>query len=133
MGGSANSMKDNKCKEQKIELPPPSPALQRDDKSQWMEWGVTVPRQVSDEEKRELQDLLSLDTIRVSLEAVDAANLTVIVKQSPIGDYTQLYDTCVKALFHLEKRVGTLLAIEGLPRARWEGRFIVARRFGALE
>src|SRR5262245_1745985 len=78
-GDSANSMKENRRKGQKIKLSPPSPELQSDEKSQWMEWGVRVPRQVSDEEKQQLQELLSLDTIHVSFEAVDAANLTLIV------------------------------------------------------
>jgi hypothetical protein len=55
------------------------------------------------------------------------------VRQLPQGDYTDLYDASLGALFQIERIVGSLVLIEGLPRDRWNKQFMFARRFGALE
>jgi len=43
-------MTDKKYKKEEIKLAPPSPKLQRDGLSQWMEWSVLVPREPSKDE-----------------------------------------------------------------------------------
>jgi len=59
--------------------------------------------------------------------------MRVTVRQSPIGEYTQLYEACIRALFRLEQLTGTLLSIENIARPRWETQFILTQRFGGLD
>src|SRR5258708_37363544 len=110
MGNSVTSMSD-KYKEEKIELPPPSPTLQQDSISQWMEWRTTVQRQPTEEELKELARSLVKTEIAVSFSLLDSNKMRIIVRQSPIGDYTLLYEASIRALFRLEQLTGTLLSI----------------------
>ena len=117
---------------QEIEMPPPSPTLQKDDASQWMTWIATVQRHLNSEEIQHLQQSVSTGNIVLSVDLLDDANVKLTVKQTPIGDYTELYQACFKALHRLEQCTGTLTAIEGIPRPKWEIQFVLAQRFGDL-
>jgi hypothetical protein len=98
-----------------------------------MEWHAETPREVTPKETHQLEDLLSQGGIRVSFRMAAGNHIEVKVKQTPIGNYTELYDASLRALFYLEKQTGNLIAIEGYPRSKWDIQFIFARRFGALE
>jgi hypothetical protein len=126
-------MTTDKYQAEEIRVAPPAPPLQKDDVSQWMEWKITVPRQPSDVEMQQLGNLLSTDGIRVSFKNANPGRVKLSVRQSPIGDYTELYLTSLRAILELERCVGELLAIEDVPRPRWNVNFLTARQFGPLE
>jgi hypothetical protein len=116
-----------------IKLAPPSPKLMTDGVSQWLRWQVDMPRDISSSEITELTDSLSRPGISTFFRTQSNRRLEVEVMQSPIGDYTELYDASLRAIFRLEKRVGALIAIEGRPRPDWNIQFVFANRFGALD
>lgn len=133
MGDSASPMNDDQYKEEKIELPPPSPKLQTDGVSQWMDWSVTVQRPTSPQEIERLEHSLARKGIATHFSGVGSTNMSVEVKQSPIGDYTDLYEASIRALYRLEQLTGTLASIEDIPRPKWELQFVMTQRFGGLD
>lgn len=132
MGDSTGSMSQDIHKGQQIEMPPPSPKLQKDNTSQWMVWRAAAQREPKAEELRHLEQSVSTGNIVLSVELLDDANVKLTVKQTPIGDYTELYEACFRALHRLEQCTGTLTAIEGIPRPKWEMQFLLVQRFGGL-
>jgi len=126
-------MNDDQYKEETIELPPPSPKLQTDGASQWMEWRAVVQRPPSPQEIERLEHSLARKGIHTHFSGDDSTSMRVEVKQSPIGDYTELYEASIRALYRLEQLTGTLVSIEATPRPKWELQFVITRRFGGLE
>jgi len=100
-----------------------------------MEWNATASRMPSPKQLAELAEALRRPGIVVSYAAMaePCGSVKLVVKQAPAGEYTELYDACLKALFELEKIVGGLETIQGAPRSEWERQFMFARRFGAIE
>ena len=126
-------MTEGNYKEEKIELAPPSPKLQQDAVSQWMEWRVAVPRQPNEGELQQLKQSLARKNISTIFSVEDSANMKIMVRQEPAGDYTELYYACMRALHRLEQVTGKLVSIEGIARPKWETQFVLAQRFGALQ
>ncbi len=126
-------MSKNETKEERVELPPQSPKLEKDAVSQWMEWRVAVPRQPRKEELQQLEQSLVRGDISTTFSVVDSANMKVKVRQKPVGNYTELYEACIRALFRLEQVTGKLLSIEGIARPKWETQFVLTQRFGGLQ
>ena len=132
MGTGSDSMSDAN-QSGAIEMPPRVPEVQNDGVSQWMEWHADMPREITPKETQGLEGFLSREEICVSFSVSTGNHINVNVKQTPAGDYTELYDASLRSLFYLEKQVGELITIEGYPRSKWKIQFIFARRFGALE
>lgn len=93
---------------------------------------MAVQRQPNEEDLRRLERALTKKGITVHFLPVDSTNMRVTVKQAPIGDYTELYEACIRALFRLEQLTGTLVNIEGIPRPKCL-QFVLIQRFGGLE
>jgi hypothetical protein len=132
MGDSFNSMSDRETNGL-IEMPPRAPEVESDSTSHWMKWHAEVPTKVTALGVQQLQSFLSQGLISVRFRLADRNHIEVEVKQTPIGGYTELYDASLRALFYLEKWVGTLISIEGYPRSQWNTQFIFAKRFGAFD
>jgi hypothetical protein len=112
---------------------PRVPKARDEGNSRRMEWKATLARPILAAERDELAALLVQSRCQISVEYVTPRRVIIEVVQSPIGDYTELYDASLRSLYLLEKTVGTLLSIEGQSREKWDKQFMFARRFGALE
>ena len=137
MGDSSDQMNDeghaNKKSNETIREGPTAPELQRDGNSQWMEWKIVVSSTPKQSELDQLAAAVGRTGMEVAYSIGKQFEIQLNVRQTPAADYTELYDACLNAIVELEKYTGSLQAIQGLPRSRWERQFIFARRFGALE
>jgi hypothetical protein len=124
---------NNQNKSDLIELPPRIPEVQADGVSHWMDWQADMPRPITPAEAKELETFLSKNGISVCFFVGEGNHINIRIKQTPVVDYTQLYDASLRALFYLEKQIGNLVTIEGYPRSKWDIQFVFAKRFGALE
>ena len=127
-------MKNSRQKSsQRIETPPTAPTVEQDDTSCWMDWRLKLPRGLGPEEVPMLTASLEKPGFQARIITTELDQIVLRVRQLPQGDYTDLYDASLGALFQIERIVGSLVLIEGLPRDRWNKQFMFARRFGALE
>jgi len=117
----------------KIELAPPSPRLQRDAASQWMDWEAKASQALGGDAALHIQGLFSKGSISVPIDGVGSPTIRVRVKQEPAGNFTQLYLASLRALSRIEKHVGRLVSIEGVLRERWDVNFLTGKQFTLFE
>lgn len=113
----------------KIELAPPSPKLQRDVASQWMDWEAKASGALGLDAALHVQGLFPKGSISVAIDGVGSPTIRVRVKQEPAGSFTPLYLASLYALSEIEKHVGRLVSIEGVSRERWDVNFLTAKQF----
>lgn len=120
-------MQFNDGEASEIRLAPPTPKLQAALDSQWMDWTIVSSKPVEESVAASLQHAVAVAGHSIQIELSAPNTLNIRVRQQPIASYTELYDTCLLALLVCERTLGTLEAINDIPRERYWATFVVAR------